>query len=257
MAEIKYNIIQEYSQYSSWFLDIPRNFDRIGSVLYSKRNVIKKVMAPNKEYWVIKRYKKPNLIQRVSYSFFRRSKAARAFLYGRYLRANNINTPKPIGYIEVYNGSLLTDCYFISSYESGINCWFLNDDCSDSNKIHAVANFLVEMHSSGFMHGDTNLSNFICVNCGDALQIMTVDLNRSHIVVNPTREECLDNFMRLTHKPQTMEKIVSAYAKIRGWDTISSLNYVSSLIKKFERREKLKGRTIGKVREYWKRKNKS
>lgn len=76
---------------------LPSRFEQEGSVLFSGRNVIKSfVINPADNILkqvVVKRYKFPNAIQRIAYSFFRASKAARAFHNAAQLRTRGIDTP--------------------------------------------------------------------------------------------------------------------------------------------------------------------
>ena len=70
---------------------------------------------------VIKRYKKPLSVQRVVYSFFRKSKAERAYYNGLKLLELGIDTPTPIAYVEQKKTGLMEYCYFAcekTSYKS-------------------------------------------------------------------------------------------------------------------------------------------
>lgn len=254
MYNIKYQIRKEYSAYSSWLLDIPESFDSLGEIIYSKRNIIRKVTSPNGEQLVVKRFRKPNLIQKIGYSFFRKSKALRAFSFAEFLIDRNLHTPFPVAYLELYDGQFLKSCYFISVYEEGENCWELNDDASNSRLAHGIADFMVRLHEKGFMHGDPNLSNFLYKNLGDRYEISTLDLNRSHIIENPSPEECLQNFMRITHELPIMELIVRDYAKMRNWDETYCINYVEDRIRSLERHEDIRGIVTMKEPEYRERK---
>ncbi len=48
----------------------------------------------------IKSFKVPNVINRITYRFFRKSKAERSFKYAQYLLSKNIGTPTPYAYAE-------------------------------------------------------------------------------------------------------------------------------------------------------------
>lgn len=100
---------------------LPSRFEQEGSVLFSGRNVIKSfVINPADNILkqvVVKRYKFPNAIQRIAYSFFRASKAARAFHNAAQLRTRGIDTPREIAYIEEWKSGLFTYGYFITGFD--------------------------------------------------------------------------------------------------------------------------------------------
>ena len=76
-----------------------KNFDREGKLIKDSRNTVK-VFRIDDLYINIKRFKRPNFINRLVYTFFRSTKACRSFLYANKLLDYNILTPDPIAYIE-------------------------------------------------------------------------------------------------------------------------------------------------------------
>ena len=90
--------------------------DYIASKVYChKRNVVEKVCMQGKEY-VVKTYKRPNLFNRLAYTYLRKTKAKRAFLNALHLLELDIETPAPVAYIEIYRKGLFSKGYFISEY---------------------------------------------------------------------------------------------------------------------------------------------
>src|SRR6478736_5146940 len=73
-----------------------------------KRNIIKLFELEGKTINV-KSFKVPNLINKIVYKYFRKSKARRSFEYATLLLENEIGTPKPIAYLENYNWIGLKD----------------------------------------------------------------------------------------------------------------------------------------------------
>ena len=99
------------------------------------------------------------------------------------------------------------------------------------------------------MHGDTNLSNFLYrEDKGLPLgyHITTIDINRSHFVDNPSREECIANLMRLTHVRQALRKIIGRYAELRGWDVEWAVSLAVQKLDSFERRKEMKKKILRK-----------
>ena len=107
-------ILQKYHTSRVFVSQIPKIFDTDGETIYQGRNTVKRFMNGCGE-WIVKRYKRPNLIQRIVYTFFEKSKAERAYLYAQTLQAKGIGTPDGIAFIEEKKCGLIRDCYFIST----------------------------------------------------------------------------------------------------------------------------------------------
>ena len=58
---------------------LPMMFDGEGEMLYDKRNQVKRFVLPSGRPVIVKRFKKPILIQRIIYEFFRKTKLIHAF----------------------------------------------------------------------------------------------------------------------------------------------------------------------------------
>lgn len=222
---------------------IPQVFDHEGEVIFHKRNVVKRFPAPEGE-WIVKRYKRPNLIQRLAYTFWRKSKARRAFLFASRLRAMGIETPEAVACIEIKEGLLFSDSFFIS-----LPCMWPpvfdevvgEGDHFDRPLADSLAAYFVELHRKGVLHGDLNLDNILCRHTPDGYaEFSLIDTNRTRFVHHPSRRQCLDNLMRVSHRRQLLQYIVSSYARLRGWPEESCCTRVMESLERFERRKQLK-----------------
>lgn len=244
-------ISPDYCDIREWLLSVPRLFsDGCGEVLHSGRNEVRR-FSHNGTRLVVKRYKRPNIIQRVAYTFFKKGKAERAFLFAGELRARGFNTPREVAYIEIKNGGLLLDSYFISA-ECTLPAvtQLLNRDEPDRDAAEALASLLVSLHEKGVLHGDLNLSNILySKDASGHFGFTLIDTNRS-IFKQPTKAECLDNLKRLTHNRRAMESIVSCYAGLRRWDKADTVADIMSRLDAFERKRAMIGRMkkLGKAR---------
>lgn len=54
----------------NFIMELPKTFSVMGTTLYKGRNTVK-AFGINGRTLVVKRYKRPNLVQRVAYSFLR------------------------------------------------------------------------------------------------------------------------------------------------------------------------------------------
>ena len=84
-------------------------------VFCHKRNIVEKFSMSGKEY-VIKIYKRPNLCNRIAYTYFRKSKAERAYRHALQLQELGIGTPTPVAYAIKKKKGLFSTGYFISEY---------------------------------------------------------------------------------------------------------------------------------------------
>ena len=83
MINPKYEYLREYVE------RIPKDFETIGTVIHSGRNLIKMITVDGLDINV-KRYTIPPLINRIAYAFFRPSKGKRAFVYPEKLSSGQL-----------------------------------------------------------------------------------------------------------------------------------------------------------------------
>ena len=67
----------KYTHLQKQIEEIPKFFADEGKVVYDGRNILKRISLDNVDV-VVKSFKKPHIINRVVYSYFRQSKAARS-----------------------------------------------------------------------------------------------------------------------------------------------------------------------------------
>ena len=162
-------------------LHLPDIFDTEGITLYRGRNVVKRFDTDNGT-WVVKRYKRPNRVQRIAYTFFKKSKAERAYHYAWLMRERGIDTPEGIACILQKHNRLLQDSYFVATL-----CTYrpvfpelVPTEHYDQQLAHSLAAFLVHMHRQGVMHGDLNLNNILYSRLADGQwHFCVIDTNRS------------------------------------------------------------------------------
>lgn len=239
---LQFLINPKYSSLTTFIHSLPSRFEDEGELIYDGRNKVK-IFTLDGEKIVVKRFKKPLFHQRIDYTFIRPSKAKRAYSYGMRLMELNVSTPEPIACIEEHAAGLFLRGYFVSTFCGDPDARIIREEPeSHDDLVNALAHFIVDMHEKGFVHGDTNLSNFLYRKDSTPLgyHITTIDINRSHFHANPTRKECLDSLMRMTHVRPALTKIVARYAELRGWDKEECVNAVLEKLTKFEKRKEMK-----------------
>lgn len=211
-------IAPEYASVSDFVGGLPERFATGGETLHDGRNTVKRFTL-NGRTLIVKRYKRPNIVQRIAYTFFERSKAERAYVFAGILRDRGISTPHEVAYIEQSSGGLLAGSYFVSE-----ECAWpslreaLERPDFDRTLASALGRYLVGLHERHIAHGDLNLGNILYHAQTDGTYTFAlIDTNRSHF--GPlSRRDCLHNLLRLTYDTALMDFVVRAYAKARGWD---------------------------------------
>ena len=214
----------EFENLRSFVEKLPDHFDNEGEVIFKARNEIRKFTV-NGVTFTVKGYKVPLLINRIAYTFFRPSKAERAYEYDGFLLKKGVDTPTPIAYIEISSGGLFHRSYFISEYVSYPRLMreFTGDDFQGrENILKAFAAFTARLHEQGILHLDFSPGNILFEEKGNNVSFSLVDLNRMRFgTLNA--QQCLMNFNRISPSPVIVEYIVREYARLRKWDEDASV----------------------------------
>ncbi|MGF6907556.1 lipopolysaccharide core heptose(II) kinase RfaY [Fusobacterium sp. PH5-44] len=89
-------------------------------------------------------------------SIFRGSQSKREFCEIEEIRRLGFNTGTPLLAVEEKDGFVITDSYFLYSYVNGSQSTY--KDATEVGKV------LTEIHKLGYLHGDSQLENFIISN---------------------------------------------------------------------------------------------
>lgn len=214
-----------------------------GELIYDERNKLRRFVMPSGLVIIVKAYKRPNLFQKICYSTFWKNKACKSYIYALRLRQMGIDTPEAIATVCYKNHGMVERYFFASTEDNRPDCRILRDGNMDNPQplIDALTAYLIHLHDLGFMHGDTNLSNFLYEQQPDgSYHFSVIDTNRSTFLGRPaTKAEATANLIRLTHKRALLAQLVASYARQRGWDEEATIHHVTDLINRFERRREL------------------
>lgn len=239
-------IADQYQEYASFIRQIPALFAQgEGEVVYAKRNEVRR-MEHQGRVFIVKRYKKVNAIQQLIYTFFRKTKAARAYLFAQEFRRRGVPTPREIAYLETTPHGLFTIGYFVCEEclwrEAALDLRERED--FDRELGRAVMQHTVEMHRKGVLHGDLNLTNYLYEKITEGrgqkaeegtYRFVMIDTNRSHFTKGmPSDAQCLKNLVRITHRRDLYEYLIRQYADLRGWDAESTLRQALQMLDRFE-----------------------
>lgn len=202
-----------------FILDLPSNFDNQGEIIYDGRNIIK-IISANDLNINVKSFQVPNIVNKLVYGNFRKSKARRSFEYASILLKNNIQTPTPIGYLELKSGICFNKSYYISIQEDfdGIMREFQRGSLEGREALlQQFAQFTASMHEKGILHLDYSPGNILYKKQNDLYIFYLVDLNRMYFGKISLEQGC-KNFRRLWGNEDIIKYIAQEYAKARNLD---------------------------------------
>lgn len=202
-------------------MDLIANFQTEGKLFGDgKRNKIKLFEVDGKTI-NIKSFKIPNLINKVAYKYFRKSKARRSFEYANILLENGIGTPEPIAYFENSNLGGLKDSYYVSEHlECDLTYRELVEipDYPDRDTIlRQFTRFSYELHQKGIEFMDHSPGNTLIkkTDSGD-YDFFLVDLNRMQFHESMPFDVRMKNLCRLTPYKEMVAVMSNEYAKVSG-----------------------------------------
>ena len=215
-----YTINPKYAHVKGLVDDIERHLDASENTLYDQRNLIRVVNFEGHDY-VVKSFKKPNLINRIAYRYFRASKAKRSYDYSIKIGASL--TPEPVAYIEKVDSFVLTKSYYISryfDYDHTID-EVLRDKTLDNRDeiLKEFSDFTYRLHEQGILHQDYSHGNILIKKSDSSspasYEFKIIDINRMKFQVLDL-EIRLTNFARIRADDKDMETIIVNYAKRMG-----------------------------------------
>lgn len=252
---MKLIVSEKYKHLQGQIVNLLEDFDQKGELFGSgARNKIK-IFDIGGQKVNVKSFKVPNLINKVAYRFFRKSKAQRSFEYAHQLLSCDIGTPYPFAYSEEKQGLFFNKSYYVSEHlQSDLTYRTLvqQKDYPQWEKIlRAFTRFTYELHEKQIQFLDHSPGNtLITLNEGN-YQFFLVDLNRMNF--KPLNfEERMKNFSRLTPEKEMVKVMASEYAKLyeRSEDEVFEKMwfYTEEFQRKFLQKKQMK-----KKLKFWKK----
>ena len=166
----------------------------------------------------IKSFKIPNIVNKVAYKHFRKSKAKRSFEYATILLQKGIGTPQPLAYFENFNKFGLLDSYYVSEH---LDCDLtfrelveIPDYPDHENILRQFVKFTFDLHEAGIEFLDHSPGNtLIKKGQNGEYGFYLVDLNRMNFHESMDFTTRMKNFSRLTPKKEMIQVMSNEYAK--------------------------------------------
>ncbi len=205
----------------------------------------------------IKSFKIPNLINKIAYRYFRKSKARRSFEYATILLEKGIGTPEPIAFLENFNILGLKDSYYVSEHLNADLTYRelveIPDYPDHENILRQFTRFSFGLHEKGIEFLDHSPGNtLIKKNNEGNYDFFLVDLNRMEFHNSMSFEMRMKNLCRLTPVKEMVAVMSSEYSKLykeseqKTFDTL--WKYTSDFQEQFYRKKRLK-----KKLKFWKK----
>ncbi len=143
----------------------------------------------------LKRDKTKDWMEHLKYLFLP-SRGRKEFLIASQLGGENLNIPKPLGWMERTRGGLIKESYYVSE-AIGTGVPFI-EEAAKSREPHAIlqlATTVRKFQDAGLFHQDLHGGNFLWE--GDSLFL--TDLHRSKIVKHLSQKQRLWNLAHLFH----------------------------------------------------------
>lgn len=200
-------------------------FDQENRVIFSGRNLIKAMTIDGKEV-VVKRFKRPDILQKVIYTFFRHTKAYKAYHNALTLLDRGIMTPYPVCFEETKRLGFVDYCYYVCEHDDNPPIEDLTDRDDWSRPLAlSFAHFVAELHEKGVLDHDLNDTNVRYSQDGHTFHFSLIDINRMQFYSVGTPiplKVCLDNLTRFTGRLDLFEFVVREYARVRKFDEEST-----------------------------------
>lgn len=237
----------KYEHLREWLERLPEDFERLGEVIYDKRNQLRVIEAPDGTLVNAKRYCVPHAINRVVYSLgIRQPKGRRAFLYPSRLLERGIDTPEPIAYIEQRRCGLLGLSYFVSVQSPlGHTLYELSNAAEGTYEdiAEAVGCFVAMMHDREVLHLDLSPGNILWDKDEHGYHFAVVDINRMRFGKVSMQQGCA-TLCRLWGPKRLTELVARSYAQARNLDENEAVSLTMQARTAYWNRYLRRGHTI-------------
>ena len=254
---MKYLIHNKFKDLQERIVFLIDHFLIEGKILVNGQRNIIKLFEFEEITLSIKSFKKPNLINKIVYRYFRKSKARRSFEFASKLMEMQIGTPQPVAFFENYDFVGLKESYYACEHLENVfefreivqNEAFENRDFI----IRKFTQFTFEMHEKGIEFLDHSPGNtLIHKNADGSYSFFLVDLNRMKFHETIDFKTRMKNLSKITHKKDMIEVMSNEYAKLSNGDETTIFETMWGLTADFQYRFHRKKR-IKKKLKFWKK----
>jgi hypothetical protein len=252
-----FKIDSKFHSIKELILDNIVNFNSKGRVLVNgQRNAIK-LFDVDDITLNIKSFKKPNLINKIVYRYFRKSKASRSFEFASKLMKMQIGTPQPVAFFEHFDLVGLNESYYVCEHLENVfefRAIVQNEDFTNREEIiRQFTRFTFQMHQNGVEFLDHSPGNTLIKDYyNGSYSFYLVDLNRMKFHNTIDFQTRMKNLSKITHKKDMIEVMSNEYAKLSGEPEAVVFEAMWKLTSDFQFRFHRKKRLKKKLK-FWKK----
>ncbi|MCZ4695114.1 hypothetical protein DWB61_08805 [Ancylomarina euxinus] len=247
---MRIDINPKYKHLQSFLENLPENFNVLGSSLYKGRNEIKTIEIDG-IILNVKSFKVPHLVNKIAYTYIRKSKAEKSFKYGLKLQDLGINTPEPVASIVCYKNGLICHSYYISlqfEYDYTIRELIIGKIPFNTTLLEDFTQFTFDNHQKGVLHQDYSPGNILIKQLDEETLFSMVDINRLKFKQLSLVDK-LKNFSQLWADEEFLKIIARKYAQLSQMDS----DYVEKQIINFDQIHKAKKLRKKKIKSLFKK----
>lgn len=209
-----------YAHLTEEIRKIPSGDYRVLETYCDRRNTVCKIELGGGQVFVLKQYKRPTRLNQFAYTFFRKSKARRAYEYALRMQKLGFETAAPVAYVEIFSQGLFHTGYFLSEFIPHPLLSSLREEDGEYKKIlEDFAAITVEMHRKGIFNLDMNPGNVFFYKSEGKYRFALIDINRIRFRRRLTRNDCIEVFKHLDNlPPPALSVVLVHYADLRNWN---------------------------------------
>ncbi len=245
----KFLLADNYLKDKSSLYSIIKNLFDYDDILGNpERNVIKKIPFQD-DFIVVKSFKKPHLINKIAYKYFRKSKAQRSFEHGQKLLELGILNPEPVAYLENSDILGITSSYYISKYTPyhfTIRELYTQPDAFECTK--AYAQFSHFVHTKGVYIKDNTPGNTLVIRKDNGYEMYLVDLNRMEFHEELSFDLKMKSLSNNIKEQPYLDIFMEEYSKVSGYPLEEVRNKIAFYQKGFNHKIESKARLKKNVR---------
>ena len=225
----KVKVANNYSRMIYWVKSLSVRWNNgEGFTIHDRRNELRE-MSFNGVDMVVKRFATPNIINRIAYGLFRKSKAQRSYEYAVQLNNLSIKSPTPIAYYTERCGLFFSKSYYISQKSVCRYTFYdvINNKNLENRNLYLkhVGVMTAKMHEAGIYPLDYSGGNILLDVIDGKVQFELVDLNRMAFGKVDVNKGC-KGFERLNVEPEALEIMALNYARERSFDVEKCIELV-------------------------------
>lgn len=215
-----YYINPDYSALADFIHTLPQGGYSVDKTFCHDRNVVELITGPDRRQYVLKRFKRPNVVNRVVYKWFRKDKAQRAYDNALMLLDAGVATPRPVAYMRRPRHGLYHTGWYLSEYMARptidqVYRSLKADDAALDDLMTQFFRFTLGLYAKHIIDKDYNPGNILVERVGEQYSFALVDINRMRRGTATLRDE-MTAMSQMSPTPELIARWLPLYARLRG-----------------------------------------